>query len=427
MAKDSEPATTIHSLGETHVLKAPASTTWTRRFALIGPAFIAGAWQFGPGNLISAIKAGSDYGYSLIWVIFVSTILMLFFTNMSVRIGIAAPSSMLSTIKMTLGKTIGALAGVSVFFITLCFSVGNAAGSGLALSMLFGGSVVFWTAVCTLGAALILVTRNVYNVVERILIVLVAAMAVGFIVSALLAQPDWAASVAGIVPSFPPNAKLLIIALVGTNFSINAAFFTSYAAREHGFRADQYREATITDTIPGIVAPGIMTCLVIIVAAAVFAHTGEHINTMAQLANVFEPLAGAVGSTIFLICFFGAAFSSMVANATAGGTLLADGFGSGATFASFRTKLFTACVLAFGLFVVAVVPDTRVHLIIFAQAMTVLVAPFLGALLLIIANNRLMGELRNNWWQNLFGGIGFLVILITSGLLIAQLAGMLAN
>jgi Mn2+/Fe2+ NRAMP family transporter len=105
--------------------------------------------------------------------------------------------------------------------------------------------------------------------------VLVAMMAAGFIASAFLAGPDWGAGAAGMVPSFPPGAELLIIALVGTNFSINAAFFTSYATRERGIRADQYRDATITDTIPGIVAPGIMTALVIMVAAAVLGHTGE--------------------------------------------------------------------------------------------------------------------------------------------------------
>jgi manganese transport protein len=405
--------------------RGSSSTTLAKKLALIGPAFIAGAWQFGPGNLTSAVEAGSAYSYSLVWVIVVSTVLMIFFTDMSVRIGIAAPGTMISTIKQTLGKPMGVLAGVSVFFITLCFSVGNAAGSGLALSMLFGGSALLWTAVCTVGVAFVLLMRNIYTAVERILLVLVAMMAVGFIASALLAQPDWGAGVAGMVPSFSKGAELLIIALVGTNFSINAAFFTSYATRERGIRADQYRDATITDTIPGIVAPGIMTCLVIMVAAAVLGHTGQRVETLVQLANVFEPLAGSVGSTIFVIGFFGAAFSSMLANATAGGTLLADGIGSGgSTFDSLRSKLLVACVLAFGLFVVAVVPGSRVQLIIFAQAMTVLVAPFLGAMLLIIANNQLMGDLRNRWWQNLVGGIGFLAILATSGLLVARLTGL---
>jgi NRAMP (natural resistance-associated macrophage protein)-like metal ion transporter len=420
MAKHPEPAITA---SEMRSAKAPSSTTWAQKLALIGPAFIAGAWQFGPGNLTSAVEAGSAYGYALVWVIALSTVLMIFFTDMSVRIGIAAPGTMISTIKETLGRPWGVLAGISVFFITLCFSVGNAAGSGLALSMLFGGSALLWTAVCTVGVAFVLLMRYIYSAVERILLVLVAMMAAGFVASAFLAGPDWGAGVAGLVPSFPPGAELLIIALVGTNFSINAAFFTSYATRERGIRADQYRDATITDTIPGIVAPGIMTCLVIMVAAAVLGHTGEKVTTLVQLANVFEPLAGKAGSMIFVIGFFGAAFSSMLANATAGGTLFADGLGAGGGFDGVRSKLLVASVLAFGLFVVAVAPGSRVQLIIFAQAMTVLVAPFLGAMLLIIANKPLMGDLRNRWFQNLLGGIGFLAILMTSGLLVAKLTG----
>ena len=148
MHKHTEPAITA---SEMRPATAPTSTSWAQKLALIGPAFIAGAWQFGPGNLTSAVEAGSAYGYALLWVIAVSTVLMIFFTDMSVRIGIAAPGTMIATIKETLGRTWGVLAGVSVFFITLCLSVGNAAGSGLALSMLFGGSALFWTAACTVG------------------------------------------------------------------------------------------------------------------------------------------------------------------------------------------------------------------------------------------------------------------------------------
>ncbi|WGI72182.1 Nramp family divalent metal transporter (plasmid) [Neorhizobium petrolearium] len=394
---------------------------------MIGPAFVAGAWQFGPGNLTSAVEAGSAYGYALIWVIVLSTVLMIAFTDMSVRIGIIARGSMIQTIKETLGKPVGVLAGISVFFITLCFSVGNAAGSGLALSMLFGGSPILWTLVCSVAVGFILMMRNVYSVVERILLALVAMMALGFVFSAVLARPDWVASAAGFVPTFPPSAQLLIIALVGTNFSINAAFFTSYATRAKGTRFDQYRDSTITDTLPGIIAPGIMTCLVIMVAAAVLGHTGERVQTLVQLANVFQPLAGSLGSTLFVLGFFAAAFSSMLANATAGGTLLSDGVSWGGSFDALRTKILVGCVLAFGAFVVALAPGSRVQLIIFAQAMTVLVAPFLAGLMLIISNRREMGALRNKLFQNVLGVCGFLSILAASGLLVYKLSGMLGS
>jgi len=110
--------------------------TFWQQLGLIGPAFVAGAWQFGPGNLTTAVQAGSGYQYTLIWVIVVSTILMIFLTDMSVRLGIKSPVSLIASIKDHLGKWVGVLAGIGIFLITLCFSVGNAVGSGLGLSML---------------------------------------------------------------------------------------------------------------------------------------------------------------------------------------------------------------------------------------------------------------------------------------------------
>lgn len=397
------------------------------KLALMGPAFIAGAWQFGPGNLASAIEAGSAFSYALIWVIAVSTLLMIFFTDMSVRVGIASPVSMIQTIKQNLGRPVGVVAGLGVFFITLCFSVGNAAGSGLALSMLFGGNPILWTLMVSLAVAFILLVRNVYKTIERALLALVAMMAVGFIGSAFMARPDWAAGLAGALPTFPPGAEILIVALVGTNFSINAAFFTSYATQARKTRPDQYADTTLSDTIPGIVAPGVMTALVIMVAAAVLGHTGQRVETLPQLASVFEPLAGQVGYYVFVTGFFAAAFSSMLANCTAGGTLLSDGLGWGGSFDSVRTKILVGGVLLFGLLVTAFAPGSRIQLIILAQAMTVLVAPMLGVLLVLTANSKRLGDLRNRWWQNLFAAIGLISIFATSLLLILSLSGVVKS
>ena len=72
----------------TETMRSIVSSRKTRRsfwqqLALIGPAFVAGAWQFGPGNLTTAVQAGSGYQYALIWVIVVSTILVIFLTEIT--------------------------------------------------------------------------------------------------------------------------------------------------------------------------------------------------------------------------------------------------------------------------------------------------------------------------------------------------------
>jgi manganese transport protein len=391
-----------------------------RLLALMGPAFVVGAWQFGPGNLASAVQAGSKFGYSLIWVIAVSTLLMIMFTDMSIRIAVASGGSLVETIKGVLGRFTGGLAGVGVFAITLMFSVGNAVGSGLGLSLVLGGSPLWWTLACTTVVAAILFARRVYGVIEKVLLAVVAVMAVSFVVTAVLSRPDWAAAAGGLVPTVPAGTGLLLVALIGTNFSINAAFYTGYAARERGLRRDQYRETTLVDTIPGIVAPGVMTALVIVAAAAVL--PGSDGSSLAQLAGVLEPIAGTAGRIVFALGFFGAAFSSMIANATAGGTLLADGLGYGNRLSSPRVRAGIFGVLAFGAAVTALAGSAPVQLIIVAQALTVVVAPLLGVLLVILANHRrLMGDLRNRWWQNVVSAVGLLTILATCYRLVTTL------
>jgi Mn2+/Fe2+ NRAMP family transporter len=382
----------------------------------MGPAFIVGAWQFGPGNLVSAVQAGSRFYYSLIWVIAVSTVLMLMFADMSIRVGIMGRGSLIETIKESLGKVTGVATGLGVFSITLMFSVGNAVGAGLGLSIVLGGSPVLWTLACTAVVAAILFARHVYKVIEKIVLVIVAVMAASFIATAVIAKPDWAAAGAGLVPEVPPGVGLLLVALIGTNFSLNAAFYAGYASRERGLRRDQYRDTTLADTIPGIVAPGVMTALVIAAAAAVLGgQGGEAGATLAQFSAVLEPVAGEAGRIIFGLGFVGAAVSAMIANATAGGTLLSDGLGWGNRLSSRRVRLGILGVLTFGATVTVLARGTSpIQLIIVAQALTVIVAPMLGVLLVILSNKRrLMGDLRNTWWQNTIAAVGMVAILAT--------------
>jgi Mn2+/Fe2+ NRAMP family transporter len=396
--------------------------SWLKTLAMAGPAFVVGAWQFGPGNLTTAVQSGSEYGYGLIWVIAVSTIFMLFYADMSVRLGICTPVSLITSIKELLGRRVGLAAGLGVFFITLMFSVGNAVGSGLGLSLAFGGSPIVWTVVCTVGVGLILLFRNVYGVIEKVLLVIVALMGIAFVASAVIAQPDWLSALGGMVPTLPPDSQLLVVALVGTNFSINAAFFTSYGTHERRRTRDEYRQTTVADTIPGIVAPGVMTALVIVVAAAVLGRANAEASSMGALAKVFEPLAGPVGSLLFALGLAGAAFSSMIANATAGGTMLSDSRGRGPSPSTRVAKITSAAILAFGLIVTLSFQRSPVQLIVVAQALTVVVAPMLALLLLVMSNKgELMGDLRNRWWQNVFGVLGFCSVLALSALLIYEL------
>ena len=164
--------------------------------------------------------------------------------------------------------------------------------------------------------------------------------------------------------------------------------------------------------------------LVIIVAAATLGQTGGTASSLPELAGVFEPLAGSFGSFIFSLGFFGSAFSSMLANATAGGTMVSDALGKEPSANSPSAKAGISGILFFGLVITVIFNSAPVELIVIAQATTVLVAPFLALLILIMANNKeLMGKMANKWWQNLMGIVGLTAVLVLSIRLLLTLIG----
>lgn len=393
----------------------PRRSTW-QLLAMAGPAFVVGCWGFGPGNLTTSIQAGSGFGYALVWVVVASTILMLVLADMSVRIGIKSPVSLLTAVKQKLGSWVGYLAGVAVFVITLMFSVGNAVGSGLALSMLVGGPPILWTIVCTILVATFLVLRNAYSIMEKVMLVAMALMALTFVISAAMARPDWWRAVEGLIPTIPDGSMTVVIALIGTCLSANAAFFTAYGTQERKRVEADYRDITVVDTLPGIAAPGIMTALVILVAAKVFngpLGAPGMVSTIAGLSKVFEPVAGSVGTWIFSLGYFAAAFSAMTANATAGGIMLSDALGRGASASTRTARIFSGVILVWGVVITAVFGGTSpVALIVLAQSLTVLTAPILAFLLVYLSTKAdFMGNLRNRWWQVSLGAAAFGVVL----------------
>ena len=115
------------------------------------------------------------------------------------------------------------------------FSVGNAVGTGLGLSLVLGGSPCGgpW---CSALVAAIVFARQAYKVIEKIVLAIVATMAVSFIATAIITRPDWGDAAAGLVPTVPAGVGLLLVAC-RHQLLLNAAFYAGYTSRERGCAA----------------------------------------------------------------------------------------------------------------------------------------------------------------------------------------------
>ena len=214
------------------------------------------------------------------------------------------------------------------------------------------------------------------------------------------------------MPMAGSSDDIPVLALVGTTFVITAAFFQSYLVRQKGWTRGQMREGLLDARV----GAGLMALITLLIMAnAAESLRGMQLTNVEAVARQLRALFGDHGQALFCIGLFSAAFSSFLINSMIGGFILADSLGLGQHPEDKWTKRLTAVVLLTGMSVSLFVIQTGqspVAAIVMAQAVTILAAPLLAAVMIWITNRQdIMSEDRNTPTMNAVAGIGFLMLL----------------
>jgi manganese transport protein len=388
-------------------VRSPAYGKWIGK---LGPGFITAALVFGPGSLTVTTSLGASYGYTLLWVILIATFFMIIFLDMSIRIGLATDCSLLTTIRKKWGNTVAVIIGIGIFLVTASFQAGNSVGAGLAFSELTGTPITPWIITFTVICIALLYFKSFYKILEKLMLLLVSVMLLSFLGTLIIIQPGLSGIAGGVVPSIPPGSLLLAIALVASSFSIAGAFYQSYLVQEKQWKRDELYKAK-TEGFTGIVILGLIGAIILICAAAVLHPLDITISSAADMGLAIEPLFGGFATTLFMIGLFGASFSSLIGNATIGGTLLSDALGFGSRLSDKNTRIFIMIVMIAGAVVAVWFGGIPIDLIVFAQGVTIFIVPFIGIILFMTANSEdILGDYKNGKWSRFFGYIGILLL-----------------
>lgn len=381
-------------------------------FASIGPAFITAALVFGPGSIATASSMGASFAYELLWVPVIATILMLCFVNIGVRIGLTTDKSMLGTIAHRLTGIVAVVVGIGSFLVVTSFQAGNSAGTGAAGQLMFGGDPRLYAVIFTAIGLLFVWVPRFYPALEKVMVVIIVVLLVAMITTAVVAQPDPGAIMAGLVPSIPDGSIALVVGLAATTFSVVGALYQIQLVREKGWTASDFKAAR-RDAVIGTIILGLLSAVIMVAAAATLNPAGIEATSPAALAQILEPI-GSWAVVLFAIGLWCAAFSSLLGNSTIGGTMLAGVFKiDGGGLSSAPVKACISVVIVLGGVVAAVFGGIPIQLIITAQAVTILAVPLIGVVMVILARHRDRGELRIGTAQLILAlaGIAFLLFL----------------
>lgn len=378
------------------------------------PGVVTAAIVFGPSKITITSKMGALYGFDLLWIIVVAIFFMTVFTGIASRIALATNQSLLCTLRDRFGKVVSVLVGVGIFLVATSFQAGNSVGVGISLAEAAGTPPEPWIiAFNAIGIAL-LFFRNFYRILERLMIAIIVLMLFAFFTTMFLAKPAVADVISGLfVPSVPEGSIGLLIAFFASCFSIVGAFYQSYLVQaRRAAKPDDRQDGQ--NSLVGMVMLGIMSAAVMICAAAVLHPQGIAVTKASDMALALEPLFGSSASDLFLVGLFGASFSSLVGNATIGGSLLSDALGYGCKLDSIVVKMLIALVMAVGCFVAVGYEKPPLELIVIAQSVTIFLVPFIGMAMYIISRDHsIMHTYVNKTGSNIAGlvGIGVLVLL----------------
>lgn len=423
---------------------AVARTPWWRS---IGPALITACVVFGPGSLLISSNVGARYGYELLWLLVVTGVLMGTFMTMAARVGVVGQATPCTLIAHRLGRPAAAVIGINLCLICAAFQFSNnlavaTAFDSLGVKRLFGDpahmtaqkqnliSTGFLIAFNGLVIGSIFALRQVYKGLERIMKIMVAVILSCFLINLLVIRPDLGGLLHGLVPGLPENLSLalpqrgeagivdpmvLVASLLGTTFSVAAAFFQGNLVREKGWTIGDYRRG-IGDSIAGVAVLTSISAIIMITSGTML--RGKEANDIGVLATQLGPLLGSATRILFSVGLFAVAMNPFVINAMIGGTILADGLGKPARMSDPWPRRFTVVVLLIGMGVAMIVlhtPVKKIDAIIFGQALTVIGNPLMAAAILWLANHKgIMGDRRNTVLLNVLGSIGFLVVLLTA-------------
>jgi Mn2+/Fe2+ NRAMP family transporter len=379
----------------------------------LGPGIITAALVFGPSKMTITSKLGAEYGFSLVWIVIVAAFFMTVFTSMSARIGVASTDSLLTLIRKKWGKGAAVAIGAGVFIVASSFQAGNAIGVGISVSEAYAYSSDVWVIAFTLLGIALLFFRTFYKVLEKLMIFLVGVMLFAFLLTLFLVKPDLHGILSGLIPAVPAGSLGLVIAFMASCFSIVGAFYQSYLVQERRKLSGGDNENK-GGSVTGIVILGLMSVIVMICAASVLHSKGIKVNSASDMAKALEPLFGKYASVVFLTGLFGASFSSLVGNASVGGTLLGDALGYGSVLSSKTLRILIALVMIIGACIAVIFRKLPLELIVFAQSVTIFLVPFIGIAMFAVAEDKdIMGSLKNSTTIRVWAlvGLGILILL----------------
>ncbi len=266
---------------------------------MLGPGLLAGLSDDDPAGITTYSVLGAEYGYQLLWVLTLSTVALIVFHEIAMRLGVVTGKGLQTLMRERFGSRTARLM-LAVLVVantgTLCAEF---AGVAAGMNLLAGTSAYVSVPVAAVAVGF-LVLRGGFRRIEHVLLAL-SAVFLTYLVAGFIAGPDWGAAAKGaVVPTMPldRDAIYIAVATLGTTLAPwGLAFMQSYAV-DKGIEPKDLRYERV-DVLVGAVLTGVIGAFIVVTCAATLHAQGITINDASDAAAALEPVAGSLAKSLF--------------------------------------------------------------------------------------------------------------------------------
>ena len=374
-------------------------------FKYIGPGLLVTVGFIDPGNWASNFAAGSEFGYALLWVVTLSTIMLIILQHNVAHLGIVTGLCLSEAATQYCPKWLSRPILGSAVLASISTSLAEILGGAIALQMLLDIPIV-WGAVLTTIFVVIMLFSNSYKKIERAIIAFVSVIGLSFLYELFLVDIDWPlAAKSWVTPSIPEGSMLIIMSVLGAVVMPHNLFLHSEVIQSHEYNKgdavsmEKRLKYEFYDTLVSMIIGWAINSAMILLAAATFFKSGTPVEELQQAKSLLDPLLGNSAGIIFALALLMAGISSTITSGMAAGSIFAGIFGESYHIKDIHSRVGVLLSLGIALMIIFFI-DNPFHGLIISQMILSVQLPFTVFLPVgLTSSKKVMGKYVNSTWS----------------------------
>ncbi len=324
------------SLEEVH---ASVDTTQKKGFfkkllAFMGPAYLISVGYMDPGNWATDLAGGSQFGYTLLWVLLMSNIMAVLLQSLSTRLGIVRGRDLAQACR----ESYPPLVNYALYFLAeiaiIATDLAEVVGMAIGLNLLFDIPLVWGILITFLDTFILLFLINKgMRKMEAFILALVFVIGLSFLIEMFLAKPQINEVLKGFIPSIPNKDALYIaLGIIGATVMPHNLYLHSSLVQTRKFSTNfkSIKQALKFNLIDSVVALNLaffVNAAILILAAATFYKAGMYqVAEIQDAYKLLEPLLGSHWAPVLFAIALIAAGQSSTITGTLAGQIIMEGF-----------------------------------------------------------------------------------------------------